>query len=55
MSSVYDILGYVELTDALGKYGGHTAVADVHPGGISIHTLLNCDPDGLKEFIFGKN
>lgn len=40
------------MTDALGRYGGHTAVAEVHPGGISIHTLMNCDPDGLFVVLF---
>lgn len=26
-------------------------MALVHPGGISMHTLLNCDPDGRAKFI----
>jgi hypothetical protein len=37
--------------DAVGKNGGHTAVALVHPTGISIHTLLNFDPDGRTKLI----
>lgn len=37
--------------DAVGKNGGHTAVALVHPGGISMHTLLNFDPDGRTKLI----
>lgn len=51
MSRVYEILGYVAVIDAVGKNDGHTAVAIVHPGGISIQTLLNLDPDGLIKFI----
>lgn len=43
------------MTDALGKRSGHTAVSAVHPGGISIHTLLNCDPDGRSKFNCGKD
>ena len=51
MSSVYDIDGTVAVIDAVGKKDGHTAVADVHPAGISIHTTLNLDPDGRTKFI----
>lgn len=49
------ILGKVVVTDALGKDGGHCAVIDVHPTGICIHTLINCDPDGRNKFKLGKN
>jgi hypothetical protein len=51
LSSVYDIDGNVADIDAVGKNDGHTAVMDVHPTGISIHTLLNFDPDGRTKFI----
>lgn len=51
MSSDYGILGNVAVIDAVGKNGGHVAVALVHPGGISMHTILNCDPDGRTPFI----
>lgn len=51
MSSGYDIVGNVAVIDAVGKNDGHTAVIAVHPVGISIQTLLNCDPDGRTKFI----
>lgn len=47
----YPILGKFEVIEAVGKYGGHTAVALVHPTGISIHTLENFEPDGRTKLI----
>ena len=44
----------MDVTEALGKNPGHTAVREVQPGGISIHTLLNCEPDGRNKFNCGK-
>ena len=32
--------------EAVGKYGGHNTLLVDHPTGISIHTILNCDPGG---------
>lgn len=51
LSSLYEMFGYVVVIDAVGRNGGHTAVTLVHPAGISIHTLLNLDPDGLIKLI----
>lgn len=45
------MLGNETEIEAVGKNGGQSAFALVHPTGICIHTLLNCDPDGLSPLI----
>ena len=51
------MLGNFCATEADGKYEGHSAVTLVHPGGISIHTLTNWEPDTrfAEMFKLGRN
>jgi hypothetical protein len=43
---VYGTAGNIAVMEAVGKNEGHTTLSTDHPAGISIHTILNCDPGG---------